>query len=301
MDVRTSGNNVLIKKTGNRASCSRLFCRNGTSLQPSTTQTPSSFKGRGQASGPASAGIRKPPHSCTVPVRIADRLIGRGPTPFRLLKAPVTMRKPRRPGVAFSNFIAREEQEGGRGVERGRSPAVPPTPWSSPAGSGHRVRAPGGHAWDPQSTTSTHAHSLTRTNKYGPDGAAAQPAALVRRGPKGCASFPGKGSRRPLLVASGPVLPSAGPKRRSGAAARKAAVWADREGRRRLGPRGLSSARSVHAGSAAGSACGAAAPGRAPGAHPPPGRWEGTGSGQPQRRQGPHAGRRPGPRPSSPP
>ena len=115
-------------------------------------------------------------------MRIADRLIGQGPTPFRLLKARVTLRKPRRAGVAFSNFIAREEQEEGRGIERGSSPAVPPTPWSSPAGFGHPEGSLGGHAW---STTNIHAHSLTWTNKYRPDGAAAQPAAVVRRGLKG--------------------------------------------------------------------------------------------------------------------
>lgn len=43
---------------------------------------------------------------------------------------------------------------------------------------------------------------------------------------------------------------------------------------------GLSSANSARAGSAGGSACGVAAPGRVPGAHPPPGRCEGTSSGQ---------------------
>lgn len=57
VDVRTSGNNVLLKKNRQH---SRLFSSLLSKRDFPTAinnQTPSSFKGRGQASGPASAGI----------------------------------------------------------------------------------------------------------------------------------------------------------------------------------------------------------------------------------------------------
>lgn len=84
------------------------------------------------------------------------------PHPFRLLKASVVLGKLRGAGLAFSNFIAREEPEARAG--RGSSRAIPlPRGW--PAGPGPRKgplgRAPGP---PPAHREHTHTHSRGRIN-----------------------------------------------------------------------------------------------------------------------------------------
>lgn len=153
----------------------------------------------------------------------------------------------------MSNFIAHREQEaeeGGRGSSQpSRSPGAGHPDPAAEEGSCAALRGP----------RPPRAHTRTQTNKYGPT--ARQPGRRCPSGPKGRHTLPGKGA---------PAAPRGRRGSRGGPVVRSARRARRRKSR--LPGRGLSSARSVRAGSAAGSACGAAAPGRAPGARPPPGR-----------------------------
>ena len=78
----------------------------------------------------------------------------------------------------------------------------------------------------PPSPPRTHAHTLTRSNKYGPDGADAPPLASVGAG-RAALPLPAKGDGgpyRPRAASAGPVLARAGPRRRPGAAAGRRAL-----------------------------------------------------------------------------
>lgn len=153
----------------------------------------------------------------------------------------------------------------------GSSSSQPPAPLGLAAPALPPGRGSARRSGDPQPRkhTQTHIHSLSQSQEQiNTARRRGRPVAPSPSGPRRRPTPPGEGAAAaPTGRAQHPRGPD-GPARRPGAATARAG-WKAEDSPQRLG---LSSARSVRAGSAAGSACGAAAAGRAPGVRPPPGR-----------------------------